>query len=930
MLRRKESVDNAPRMKMMHLMVNRRQVLNKKTSLVKETLNDGLVTFGLDSQESDSSKSRHRPRRNCKYATSESHSSSRFHGNEAAKVTADDPTGKFAYVSLDGRLINAELATSISSIGGKLGDQEAQAWEDFAPIQRVLIVALSAAAAAEAKHRNREEIDLLFKAVEKRENELILLRQQFSLLCKQNHTDTLQIHPEPLLLPENLVVSSPISPARRGLQTVRRSLNGDNINLSLDLKEDWISTEVAMMTPCVVGSEFRGCEDDARRLSRDNLVNKDVVFVESTPCKGKASTRFSVGDEAWAEEEAKWYVNPMVETTHDFYNISTPERCNSMYSICNPARQGSFEWKVLRSSFASRGTEIANRSNPLVNSPKMKFSNSSNQPRAQLAKDGAVVKDHKAMLAVCAAVVIDLRKQMLKILDEETSMVIDALDQSVEDAKTRVASMHVTLKSCLNASVPKALAGINLSPSEFDSSIFSETQGACNWNGASKTQESILAWNAYLGTNCGPEMPSAYEVEKIQKNSAEYLEEQLLRELDKTAVEVHLEDQVKSREDIAELARQLQSKEGEVADLKRCQQALLGIKNKEIEELKEDKECGAELDKQCAAVKSAKAASVDRSAMLEELCRQKDTSLTNLKQGILSLESKVQKSQAYQPPAVPRSRQNSTPSTPSNSGYGAPRKERPTANYASSPPGSDPILVHIGKSMREVSNSDSLHRNPPHIDTQRQEEITDDARSEQETSQEYSSAPGSTTIDNFSVNSLASSENEVESQIGSEYCSSGDYSRHHNSEDRHFTTGASSHNRTLQFKKFASSGLRRSAATSTASSVRGLKRVQPSRIFSSVTSRSQLASGRMHSTIPLSRTLSYKPKKAMKGRNSPQIKNSKTLRPKSANMATNYRSSSSIDMSFKANVSPGHITLGSSAGSVDSLDRLAIKRKRWM
>lgn len=238
--------------------------------------------------------------------------------------------------------------------------------------------------------------------------------------------------------------------------------------------------------------------------------------------------------------------------------------------------------------------------------------------------------------------------------------------------------------------------------------------------------------------------------------------------------------------------------------------------------------------------------------------------------------------------------------------------------------------------MREVSNSDSLHRNPPHIDTQRQEEITDDARSEQETSQEYSSAPGSTTIDNFSVNSLASSENEVESQIGSEYCSSGDYSRHHNSEDRHFTTGASSHNRTsctvfssLPCSRMAP-GLRRSAATSTASSVRGLKRVQPSRIFSSVTSRSQLASGRMHSTIPLSRTLSYKPKKAMKGRNSPQIKNSKTLRPKSANMATNYRSSSSIDMSFKANVSPGHITLGSSAGSVDSLDRLAIKRKRWM
>lgn len=45
---------------------------------------------------------------------------------------------------------------------------------------------------------------------------------------------------------------------------------------------------------------------------------------------------------------------------------------------------------------------------------QMKFSNSSNQPRAQLAKDGAVVKDHKAMLAVCAAVVIDLRVRPIK------------------------------------------------------------------------------------------------------------------------------------------------------------------------------------------------------------------------------------------------------------------------------------------------------------------------------------------------------------------------------------------------------------------------------------------------------------------------------------------------------------------------------------
>lgn len=92
-------------------------------------------------------------------------------GNRAPvpeKLTADDFTGKFAYISLDGRLINAELATSATSIGGRLGDKEAQAWEDFAPMQRVLIVAVSAAVAAAAKHKNSKEIKRLLKTVNDR------------------------------------------------------------------------------------------------------------------------------------------------------------------------------------------------------------------------------------------------------------------------------------------------------------------------------------------------------------------------------------------------------------------------------------------------------------------------------------------------------------------------------------------------------------------------------------------------------------------------------------------------------------------------------------------------------------------------------------------------------------------------------------------
>lgn len=80
-------------------------------------------------------------------------------------LTSDDSTGKFAYISLDGRLINAELATSAMNIGGGLGVEEAQAWEDFAPMYRVLIVALSAAASSAAKDKNSIEIQRLLKIV---------------------------------------------------------------------------------------------------------------------------------------------------------------------------------------------------------------------------------------------------------------------------------------------------------------------------------------------------------------------------------------------------------------------------------------------------------------------------------------------------------------------------------------------------------------------------------------------------------------------------------------------------------------------------------------------------------------------------------------------------------------------------------------------
>lgn len=439
-----------PWTKMMHLMVNSRQVPDKKTSSVNETPNEGLVTFALNRQESDVNKPQQIiRRRSFKYPEPDSVSSPRHFGEERehgvaysangdgegseskkslrrhrrsasldapqldtirlgptlttslsfkeprsiispmpAKLTADDSTGKFAYISLDGRLINAELATSVTTIGGKLGDEEARAWEDFAPMQRVLIVAVAAAAAAAAKHRNTKEIDRLLKTVENRvlrcnrqhriltaiasffniivsslhtffwtlvttlgvtslwtmlrwailmgrlkllpymmcsqEKELISLSQELHEICKLSNTHASRDHPEPFW-------GSSKTPATQ--QKLRRIFDGDNVKVNLSLQEGWSSTKYV-----------------AQPTMESSPCRSDLFRINTSP----------VSDEVKAKEEAKWYVNPMVESSQDSDDISTPERSNSLFSA------DSFE---LRSSSGSRETDVSIGLLPLVYSP---------------------------------------------------------------------------------------------------------------------------------------------------------------------------------------------------------------------------------------------------------------------------------------------------------------------------------------------------------------------------------------------------------------------------------------------------------------------------------------------------------------------------------------------------------------------------------
>ncbi|KAI8573146.1 hypothetical protein RHMOL_Rhmol01G0256200 [Rhododendron molle] len=90
---------------------------------------------------------------------------------------------QLAWVSLQGRLVGAEEASSVTTIGGGLSPGEAVAWELFSPMHRILVVAVVAVAAANSK-KNRQ-IFQLRKSVELRDQVLLSMQQKLDNLCEQ-------------------------------------------------------------------------------------------------------------------------------------------------------------------------------------------------------------------------------------------------------------------------------------------------------------------------------------------------------------------------------------------------------------------------------------------------------------------------------------------------------------------------------------------------------------------------------------------------------------------------------------------------------------------------------------------------------------------------------------------------------------------------
>ncbi|XP_050884064.1 uncharacterized protein LOC127087245 isoform X3 [Lathyrus oleraceus] len=92
---------------------------------------------------------------------------------------------QMAWISLQGRLVNADEASSARTIGGGLTDELAFAWNLFPPIHRVLIVAVIGTAASVARSQKNQEILKLKKSIELRDQVLLSMQEKLDDLCEQ-------------------------------------------------------------------------------------------------------------------------------------------------------------------------------------------------------------------------------------------------------------------------------------------------------------------------------------------------------------------------------------------------------------------------------------------------------------------------------------------------------------------------------------------------------------------------------------------------------------------------------------------------------------------------------------------------------------------------------------------------------------------------
>ncbi|GAB4835170.1 hypothetical protein Ancab_000079 [Ancistrocladus abbreviatus] len=172
-----------------------------------------------------------------------------------------------AWVSLQGRLIGAEEASSARTIGGGLSREQAVSWELFSPIHRILIVAVVAVAVAKSK-RGRK-IYQLRKSVE-------LKSYEDEPIPKYHHIE---------------VDSQPLSEWEEyGLGENRHEC------IQSDYTRENVSSRKAL-PPGLVTSEPRSCRQDDTKSVTSSCTNH-ITLLQTSPAADmlKSRRRNGLGD----------------------------------------------------------------------------------------------------------------------------------------------------------------------------------------------------------------------------------------------------------------------------------------------------------------------------------------------------------------------------------------------------------------------------------------------------------------------------------------------------------------------------------------------------------------------------------------------------------------------------------------------------------
>ncbi|KAL2620879.1 hypothetical protein R1flu_001084 [Riccia fluitans] len=442
-----------------------------------------------------------------------------------------------AWLSLDGRLMNADTATSLGRIGGNLGRLEACVWEGLSPLQRVLIVAVAAAAAAAAKAKGTHEVARLQRAIYEREVALIHMRQELSNLSSEVDKQRAQLNDAELPQPSPEKAVEELN-SLLGKVDVRRS----HPSPQLSEEPDYYT---AVNQFCESLGEFAELNDEIirspavnRQLDFSNILKKKVSpLKEESPITGGPGLELmekmilsngwieslDIGlllEEAAADEDQEFRFG-LDLVKKDVVFEETGKEKEPIKQSAEAEKEDTNANMELDSGACTRfepisetgfGHEWLSETSSVIMDP---FSPDPLEKKRQKPADVDTSQDWSqksdggehsfSSRARCANIILDVKKQVISLLDEAAFNMLEALNyisekagligvdetaaltpqkpedvlkhrspdsglikENVSKVAVRIAALQTAMVNVWQKLGPEAMAALDISPSDFD------------------------------------------------------------------------------------------------------------------------------------------------------------------------------------------------------------------------------------------------------------------------------------------------------------------------------------------------------------------------------------------------------------------------------------------------------------------------------